>query len=152
MNLLLCCCIWYWENFGHDWKLWVVVFYPTNSLRQTRQTGKLWGAKSIGGSMSTVSPERILRVDTRKRPTLSFRATLKALHDDSVDTRKKYCLVQKFGIMCVLSRGNWITKVCYLCNEWSFQKLIIDGHSFFWCFPLQHEYIHSFSKLSVDVF
>ena len=36
--------------------------------------------------MRTVSPERILRVDTRKRPTLSFRATLKALHDDNADT------------------------------------------------------------------
>ena len=61
-----------------------------DSLRQTRQTGKLWGAKSIGGSMRTVSPDRILRVDTRKRPMLSFRATLKALHDEDEGGTKKY--------------------------------------------------------------
>ena len=44
--------------------------------------------------MRTVSPERILRVDTRKRPMLSFRATLKALHDkvdgDEGGNTKKY--------------------------------------------------------------
>ena len=40
--------------------------------------------------MRTVSPDRILRVDTRKRPMLSFRDTLKALHDEDEGGTKKY--------------------------------------------------------------